>query len=407
MTRNLFYSTVSAGSAVLMLALLALANRGLGEDGYAALSYAITLATVAEVFMDLGLHQVTIRSIGADPTRAGRLLQTSLLLKLAPGAGMIVVFTLVAIASRPEPEVRLASAIVLVSATMRSYLLTARGILQGLERFGHDALITTLDRALLLAACGVALWHGAGVIGVSLTFLGARVVSAAAGVVLASRHVTDRVFDADLWRRLPAEALPIGVFLLVLNLYNRIDMLMLGKMTGLREIGLYGAAYPVYEGLTYGAAVVSAVLAPRLARLWTVEPPAFGRLALRSAAAVAGLALVVALVVWPFASIAMTWIFGADKLDAASTLRVLLLGLPFVYVIWILHAVAVSAVQTRTLLVVSAAGTVLNVVLNLLWIPSYAQDGAAAATVVSELVVMIALGYRLRRTLSPSAAPEG
>jgi len=80
---------------------------------------------------------------------------------------------------------------------------------------------------------------------------------------------------------------------------------------------------------------------------------------------------------------------------------VLLLGLPFVYVTWILHTVAIAAHRTRALLVVTAIGTGLNVGLNLFLIPRYSYNGAAVATVISEVVAMAALMYGLRTALRP------
>jgi O-antigen/teichoic acid export membrane protein len=400
MTRNFVYSTVSAGSAALMLLLLAFAGQRLGVAEYGAFTYAVNLATIAEVFMDFGLHQVTIRAIAREPRDAARMLQTSLWLKVLPGIGMVAAFGGAAFLLRSDPTVRLACLLMLVSATMRSYLLTARGILQGLEAFGHDALITTVDRALLLLVCGIALWHGATVIQLAVVFLVVRVVTAGLAVVMARRRTGPGVVDPELWRSLPAQAIPVGLFLLVLNLYNRIDTVMLGTMAGDRETGLYGAAYPVYEGLTYATAILSAVLMPRLSRLWHVDVAAYRALVFRSMAGAALLALLVGVAAWPLAGWGVQLVFGAAFLPASRALQLLLIGLPFVYVIWVLHAVAITAHQTRVLLWVTSLGVGLNVALNLVLIPRYASTGAAVATVISEIMAMCLLFVGLRPALS-------
>jgi O-antigen/teichoic acid export membrane protein len=102
----------------------------------------------------------------------------------------------------------------------------------------------------------------------------------------------------------------------------------------------------------------------------------------------------------PLAEVAVTLGFGADYAPAGRTFRILVFGLPFVYVIWVLHAVALSANHTRILLTVTAVGSCLNIGLNAIWIPQYAQDGAAAATVVSEAVATGLLIYGLRHALA-------
>lgn len=406
MTRNFAYSTISAGSAALMLLLLTLASHLLGLDGFGAFIYAVNVATIAEVFMDFGLHQVTIRAVAQRPSQAARLLVTSMLVKILPGIAMVVIGTAAVWVLREETTVRLASFIMLLSAAMRSYLLTARGTLQGLERFQDDAIVAVGDRLLLVAACSVALFAGVGVVGVSIVFFLTRAVSAAGALLLARARAGAHAGDGQLARSLVREALPIGVFLLVLNLYNRVDTLMLGSMLGDRVTGIYGAAYGLYEGLTYATAVVSAVLTPRLSSLWQVDRTSYGQLVRKSLIGTLGLSIVVGGLAWLAASLGISLLFPDAFPPAVLTLRLLILGLPFIYVIWVLHAVAISAHLTNTLVRVTAVGVGLNVGLNLWLIPRYAENGAAAATVTSEAVVMAMLFYYLRGALAGSRGGE-
>ena len=224
-------------------------------------------------------------------------------------------------------------------------------------------------------------------VGVSLVFLVVRALTAVAAVVLASRHLTDHLFDPLLWRSLPAQAIPVGMFLLVLNVYNRVDALMLARMTDLEQAGYYGAAYPIYEGFTYAAAVISAVIAPRLSRLWVSAPREYRQLAGRAALSAGALGVMVALVAWPLTPFVLALVFKSSYAPALPTLRWLLVGLPAIYVIWVLHSVAISASKPQVLVVVTAAGAVFNIGLNLWLIPRYSHTGAAIATVISEFVV--------------------
>ena len=414
MTRNFIYSTISAASAGLMLVLLLLAGRAPAWTlaDYGAFTFAIALSTIAEVLMDFGLHQVTIRAVARDVRRAGPLLYTPVAIKALPGLAMIIIFGAATILltgpgldehglTRPVDLVaRQACWLMLLSATMRSYLLTARGVLQGLERFGDDAFVTTLDRLLLVVACGIALARGATVVQVSGVFLAVRVCSAVTALLLARHRAGGGTLDRTLWKSLPAEALPIGLFLLVLNLYNRIDGVMLYQMAGSVSTGLYNAAYPLYEGATYPPAILAAVLMPRLARLIASDPITYSRLVRQSLWGILGLAVAGLAAGWPLVPLGMSVAYPGQYGSAATTLRVLLVGLPAVYVIWVLHAVAMSAHKNKVLLWVTGIGTVLNVVLNAVLIPGYAENGSAAATVVSEYVVCGLLWFGLKAELS-------
>ena len=399
--RNTAFAAVSAGSAVLLLIVQAIISQTLGEDVFGRFNWALTLALFGEAVMDLGVHQVTIRSIARDQSQTARIFHNSLALKAVTGAAMFVVMGGIAFALARDAALWHACLVMLGVAILRSYLLTIRGVLQGLERFGADCLVVVGDRVLVLAGVGLAVLAGSGLFGVAAAFLLARLVALAAALVLA-RGQTGGVrlsFDLALWRELQREALPIGMFLVVLNFYSYIDTLMLGVISTFADTGLYSNAYRLYEGLSYAPAVLSAVLTPRLSRLWSTDRAAHWRLSRLGIAGAAGLAIVVATAVWVFARPLLVMVFGPPAAEAVLALRLLVAGLGFVFVIWVLHAVALSVFRERLLFTTTVIGAVVNTGLNVFLIPRYGRNGAALATALGELVTLVLLLWGLRRPL--------
>jgi len=403
--RNLIFSALSSVSAALLLLLTAVATRTLTDEAFGQFQWALIFATMGETLMDLGLQQLTTRAIARDRTQAPRLLHNSLALKALTGLGMFVAMSGIAFLLTPDRDVRLACLLLLGSAIGRSYLLTMRGVLTGLERFGRESVIVVGDRVLVLVLGAYALLQGWGLIGLCSMFVVARAI-AVVGALLLTRPVVGGLtlaFDTALWRTLQREALPMGAFLVVLNFYSYIDTVMLGVLSTFSDTGAYSAAYRVYEGLSYVPGFLSAALTPRLARLWATDRSAHVHLARRGIAAAAGLALAAAIPVWLVARPLLTLVFtGGSPVDygqAALTLRILVAGLPFIFVIWMLQAVATSVFLERLLLKTTAIGAVLNIVLNLFLIPRYGRDGAALATLVGEAFTMTLLFYGLRGVL--------
>src|SRR5581483_1691371 len=157
-------------------------------------------------------------------------------------------------------------------------------------------------------------------------------------------------YDRDVWADLHREALPLGFFLVVLNLYSYIDSVMLGHMRTYAETGLYGAAYKVYEGMTYAALALSTVLTPRLSNLFTTDRGRHRRVALAGLGGSFALGALVAIVAYAIAEPLIVLLFTAPYAPAAAPFRVLSIGLPVVFAIWILHAIAISVDRERLLL---------------------------------------------------------
>jgi len=401
--RNLMYAAASSGSAVLLLAVLVLAGRWLDPDVFGQFSFAITLATIGESLMDWGLHQVAVRSVARERSSAGVVFRNSLALKFGPSVAMVIVLTLVGRWAKPEPDVRFACTLLAISAVMRSYLLTIRGVLQGLEQFSWDAVVVVIDRALLLLVSAVVLVSGGGLVALAWAFVAARIVGLVLAFGIARGHVGSAVpgFDTALWRDLGERALPLGAFLILLNLYSYIDVVMLGVMSSDADTGLYKAAYSIYEGVIYGAAVLSAVLTPRLSAEYVRDRLRFSTLARQGVWVSIALAAALGLVTVALAPWGLHLLFNGPYPEAAGTLRILSIGLIVVFPIWILQAVAIATASERILLKTTAIGVIVNVSANFVLIPVAGRDGAALATVIGEtinvLLLLRGLGWALRR----------
>jgi O-antigen/teichoic acid export membrane protein len=393
MFRNLAYASVSAASAGLLLILFIVAGRTLGDVEFGKFSFALALGTIFETLMDFGLHQVTIRAVARDRAQAAALLQHTLGIKLMWATGALGALVTTATILRPQADVRFACYLLGGSLVLRSYMLTIRGVLQGLERFGWDSLVVIADRGILLAFGVAALAAGMGLRGLAIAFVVARGVALALSAWLTHAHLggIGLQFDRAVWRDLQTQALPLGFFLVVLNLYSYVDGVMLGVMRTDVETGLYTAAYRVYEGLSYAPSVIAAVLTPRLSGLFPANRARHRHIARLGLAGSVVLAVVVAAAAYGLATPLMVWLFGPAFASAAGPFRILCLGLAFVFAIWVVHAIAISVNRERLLLQTALIGLTVNVALNFYVIPRMGADGAAVATVVGEAVSLAVL----------------
>jgi O-antigen/teichoic acid export membrane protein len=398
MFRNLAYASVSAGSAGLLLILFIVAGRMLGDVEFGKFSFALALGTIFETLMDFGLHQVTIRAVARDRSNATHLLHHTLGIKLMWTSAALLALVTTATVLRPERDVRLACYLLGGSLVLRSYMLTIRGVLQGLERFGWDSIVVVADRAILLVFGVFVLMAGGGLRELAIAFVVARGVALALAGWMTHSQLggVGLRYDRAIWRDLQTTALPLGFFLVVLNLYSYIDGVMLGVMRGDVETGLYTAAYRIYEGMSYAPSVVASVLTPRLSALFVSDRARHRKLALAGLGGSIALAAVAGVVAYALATPLMTLLFGQDFTPAASPFRILCIGLGFVFAIWVLHAMAISVNRERLLLTTGIIGLVVNVAVNLYLIPQYGANGAAIATVAGEAVSLIVLIAGLR-----------
>ena len=402
---NTVYATATAGSAGLLLILLLVAGRFLGVDDYGRFMYALAVTTIIETVMDIGLAHVTVRAVARDPNGASTLFRNVLGLKVAwVGVGLVLVFVSAPLL-RSDPVVIRLCYLMGLSSAARSYFLTARGLLQGTNRFDLEALIVVADRVLLLVLGTATLVLGYDVVTLGVTFVVARLVMFVAVTLLLRRLLgtATPAFDRTVWRELQAAALPLGFFMISLNLYSYVDTVILGVMRTNAETGLYGAAYRVYEGLTYPPSILASLVTPRLSYLFVHDRAKVGRLLTRAVSGAAAMGIVIGGIGVAVATPLITLLFGPTFSAAAQPLQILSGGALFVFCTWILHAAAIATNLDRRLFMTTVIGLTSNVVLNVLFIPRWGISGAASATVLAEAVTVLLLIIQLRRHLAGPA----
>lgn len=404
---NTFFASASAGSAVLLLILLIVAGRVLGDEDYGKFAFALALATIFETFVDFGLKEVTTRAVARDRSVANRFVANTLSLKLALAVGTMAVLVITARALRSEPDVRTACYLLGTSSVLRSYLLTARHVLVGLERFGLESIVVVTDRLLLLTLGVTALALGYGLVGLTASFVLGRLLATTVAYILVINQVgyIGPTFDVAFWYDLQLRALPFGAFVIVLYLYSYIDTLMLGVLRTDAETGLYTAAYRLYEGFSSIPAVLQVVLTPRLAREFVASRSRHTSLSRAGVAVALLLAFPVGAATFVLARPAVTLLFGSDYERSIGVLQILVSGFVFVFPLFVLHAVASSAGAERWLLRTALIGCTANIAMNVILIPRHGMYGAAIATVAGEGISVGILWWGIRQHLGRRTRP--
>ncbi len=172
-------------------------------------------------------------------------------------------------------------------------------------------------------------------------------------------------------------------------IYNKIDVIMLEKMAGSTEVGYYsGATRFVYPFMFISSAFMTAIF-PRLARYSNDERVFWGiqRLAMYY---LTGIGIVLSLVIF-LSSYFLFDIFFGDKYDESiPVLRILAWYLAIVFTYGPISNSLVAKNKIRFLVWLNLVMIILNVALNCFLIPVYGAVGAAAATIVCEILILVA-----------------
>ena len=186
-----------------------------------------------------------------------------------------------------------------------------------------------------------------------------------------------------------------------ISIYGSLDLTMLGFMKTDIETGLYSVASKGKSVLTILGGIVWMSVLPQATSLWKAgKRKNFESLAGKSLVIVSTIQFAVMVVCMVFAPWIVV-IIGGNAFEGATTaFRILLLSLVPIGMSNILGGqVLIPAGRERSLLRAEIAGALANFIANLLVIPRFSIEGAAATTVLSEIVVTIWCFWAAKREL--------
>jgi O-antigen/teichoic acid export membrane protein len=397
--RNLAVLTGGRGLGVaLQFAAFALIASYLGPELFGVYSFAIAIVARLRLVPSFGFEQIVPRDVAQRPELEAELVPNVLYLRvlLALGAYGVLAAALFALGYAPrsrDAALVAGLALVLVAGeTLRASLATRL-------RLGWSAAADMAESALVLAGAVALVLRDAGL----TAFVVLYVLAKAANVGIVMLGAT--VLTDYRWRPLPRtwapalrQAAPLALAALVIALYYRLDIVVLARVAPSGDVGQYGMALRFLDAVVLLTAVLMTVLQPLLARAVVESPAELQRRYGQAVALTAVLAAFVGVAGAMTASRLVPSLPGLAEYDGAGdALALLAPGGAAILVATIVQGTLLAARRERTVLAISVAGLATNVLLLAFLIPAFSYRGAAAATTLTELVLIVLSLRAVRR----------
>lgn len=372
--------------------------RTLAPEGFGVLGFGTALLAYFAVVVQLGFDAVVVREAARDPSRVPELAGSLTALRLLLGAAALVAYAAV-VWLLPRPPLVRATLLVqgiglVVLATRLSW------VFQAVETMGTIAVRDAVTAVLNVSAV-LLLVRRPDQILLAAALTAAVPLVGNAWLWAAYRRAFGRLrlrVDFAAWAALLRPALPLAASAFLIEIYLRLDQVMLEFLYSTASVGLYSAAVRLIGIAQVPATIAYGAFFPALAaahgdpeRMRTT-----GRMMARVLLAV-GLPIAIA---GPWlAGGALTFAFGAPYAAAAPALAVLLVNVGVVYVNMAVGTPLMAWDLQKPYMWAILAGAVANVALNFLLIPPYGLVGAAVATLAAESTVCVGLsGLYFRAT---------
>jgi len=404
MIAQLFNKGVDIAFAMLMLRILGPVDAG-------KYAFAVIIFTYFDIFVGFGLNTLIIREVARDKSQGPRFLANALLLRagllvLAAPAALLLIGPLAG-PMNVTPDTGWAIVLLLVGLIPGSINGALTALFQAHELMEYPAAITVVSNVLRAALGAVALFAGLGILGLA----GVSIVINLVTLVILWRLTAAMLFrprpvaDTTQARWMVGESYPLLLNDLLARIFFRVDTLLMKPLLGAGSdlaIGYYTTPYKYLDGLNIVPSTFTLAIFPLFSSYAESARERLNRayhLALKFLLLIA----VPLTVLTVYAARDLILILGGAEYvpGSVTALQVLIWFLPFSFVNSVTHYVLIAVGQQRFLTLAFIIGATFNVVANLIAIPLYGILGAAAVTILSELVLLMPFYYGIRKHVGP------
>jgi O-antigen/teichoic acid export membrane protein len=210
----------------------------------------------------------------------------------------------------------------------------------------------------------------------------------------ASRYIKIRLrFKFERMWNIVRTTWPIAVSLVFTLVYFKIDTILLSLLKPQTDVGIYGVAYRVLEGLIFFPAIFAGIVMPILSKEAAENIAQFKKVFEKSVRVILLFAVPLmgggAVLAYSIARA----LGGKEFIAAGAPLQPLFLAIGLIFLGNILGRGVIALDLQKRAVLVYFFGMIFNVALNLFLIPKYTYMGAAWATAFTELLVTLSLFF--------------
>jgi O-antigen/teichoic acid export membrane protein len=407
-TQNaLVLTTLKVAAPALSMLVVLVLSRMLGAEGLGRYTVATTFLGFMTAVTPLGLNAFLMREGARELDTFPKVFANTVALTVAVSVVAALCFPLIGFWLNYDDLTRQALTVVSLAVVPATLLTLCDAIFIARHRSVYIGIYTIADLLVRVGLALLLLLWGYNIVAVLGALVAAQFVALAAAARLSGKLGVPLRLNVDMptVRRLLSATptfLSISIFA---TLFWQIDVIMLSAFSGMREVGLFGAAYRVLDLVRILPQSLCMAVYPLVSRAAVDDREEVRRIGTATLRVLwmATIPIVVGGTI--LAGPLLAFIVGEEFRAAGMVLAVLLwTAIPYTLVRYYSYVI-VAANRERIDLALNVGLAAVNIALNLVLVPSYGAMGAAVSTLIS-MCLFAAVQYlyvsrRLASCLSP------
>lgn len=359
--------------------------RYLGPNEFGLYSYAISFYGLFVAFVSLGLESISIRELVKQPEKRDEILGSVF---YTQQVGAVIAIFLITLTLFITSEGLFTSTLILIisiSSFFQTFNVidyyfrsTVKAKYSVYVLFTSVLLVSIIKLTLILIKAPLVYF----IIAYSFEF----VLNAIGYLIvyhLQKLKIVQWKFDKKLATSLLKDSWPLILSGVVVSIYMKVDQVLIKNMLDVKEVGYYAAAVRLSESWYFIPVAISNALFPAIVNAKNISKELYLSRLQKLYDILAWIAIGISVPVSFFSTEIINLLYGSKYLSSAPILTIYIWAGAAVFLGVASSQYLVTENLTKISLMRTSLGMIVNVILNIIFIPKYGIIGSAVATLIS------------------------
>jgi O-antigen/teichoic acid export membrane protein len=380
-----------------------------GPEMYGVYFAVFNFSFLFHIILDFGINNYNNRFISQNQEKLGTHFLNIILAKILLAAIYSIIVFSFALGLQFSAFHQKLLCFLVLNQILLSLLLYFRSNIAALQLFKLDALLSVLDRLLMIAICAALLWGNVFskpfkiewfVYGQTIGYGAAAIIALI--LVLNKAGKIEMRWDKKLLTQILKKSYPYALLGLFMTIYTRVDGVMIERIlgeNGPRQAGIYAAGFRLLDAANMIGFLLATILLPMFSKMLK-QNEKVDELVVLSTKLIFTFSILLSVTCFFYRAEIMSLLYSGADSYWFDVFGFLILGLVGISSVYVFGTLLTANGNLKKLNFLAIGGVWLNVILNFILIPKYQAFGAVVATLITQGVVAILHIYLVKKVFN-------
>ncbi|MFA5211035.1 MAG: flippase [Patescibacteria group bacterium] len=389
---TVWMTTASVLQKLVAFAYFAIIARNIGAENTGNYFFAMSFTTIFAVFIDLGLTNVLVREGAKKQEKISDYLSAIFFVKVFSAVLSYLSIILAINLMGYGADVKILVFISGLTMITDSIHLSFYGALRAVGNLSFESVSMFISQLLTMILGTVFIYLKFPLYFLMIAFLIPSFLNVIySGSIIKFKYKTDFkvVYNKEVLKYFFAISIPFALASIFNRIYSYVDSIILSKLAGAEVVGWYSIPYKISYAFQFIPIALVAAVYPRFSEYFYVNKERLRYIFENAVKYLLLLSFPISIGIFVLAKEIVLNIFTAEYENSIIVLRVLIIGLIFTFVNFLLGAFLNACDKQKTQTTLTGIVMLINIVSNLVLIPKYGALGAAISAVFGNIIITI------------------